>query len=213
MSEGHEEMPPPRSVGSRRLGILAAQTAMLVAACPTTALAHARGGEALGLLSGLRHPVTGLDHVLAMVAVGLWGAQLGAPAVWTLPVTFPMVMAVGGTLGLMGLQLPGIEVCIALSAIALGVMVWREARPNLLAAAFLVGFFAIFHGHAHGTELPPGGNGVLYSIGFVIATGTLHAVGIAMGLAHRWPAGRLALRGAGVLISIAGVAFLWRAIS
>ena len=186
---------------------------VLPLALPATAFAHTQGGEALGFFSGLLHPVSGLDHVLAMVAVGLWGAQLGAPAVWILPVTFPIVMAFGGTLGLIGLQLPGIEVCIALSAIALGLMVWREAQPNLLAAAFLVGFFAIFHGHAHGTELPPGANGILYSIGFVIATGTLHAVGIAIGLVHRWPAGRLAMRATGALVSIAGAAFLWRAIT
>jgi urease accessory protein len=186
---------------------------ILVLALPANVLAHSAGGEALGFFSGLAHPISGLDHVLAMVAVGLWGAQLGAPALLILPVTFPMVMAFGGMLGLMGVQLPGIEVCIALSAVALGLMVLREAQPNLLAAAFLVGFFAIFHGHAHGTELPQGANGMLYSIGFVIATGTLHAAGIAIGLVHRWPAGRLALRAAGALVSIAGVVFLWRAIA
>jgi urease accessory protein len=138
---------------------------------PITAFAHTGGGEAIGFWSGLKHRISGLDHILAMVAVGLWGAQLGPPAVWLLPVTFPIVMAFGGMLGLMGVKLPSIEVCIALSAVALGLMVLREAKPNLWAAAFLVGFFAIFHGHAHGTELPPGANGVLYSIGFVIAKG------------------------------------------
>ena len=94
-----------------------------------------------------------------MIAVGLWGAQLGAPAVWLLPVTFPMVMAFGGMLGLMGVALPGIEVGIAVSAIALGFAVFREARPSLWIAALVVGVFAIFHGNAHGTELPPGANG------------------------------------------------------
>jgi urease accessory protein len=178
-----------------------------------TALAHTRGGEALGFATGLRHPVSGLDHVVAMIAVGLWGAQLGAPAIWLLPVTFPMVMAFGGMLGLVGVPLPGIEVGIALSAIALGVAVFREARPKLWAAALLVGVFAIFHGHAHGTELPPGANGMLYSLGFVIATGTLHAVGIATGLVHRWPAGRAILRAAGATVALVGVAFLWRAIA
>jgi urease accessory protein len=180
---------------------------------PPAALAHTRGGEAAGFLSGLQHPVSGLDHVLAMIAVGLWGAQLGAPAVWLLPVTFPMVMAFGGMLGLMGVRLPGIEIGIALSAIGLGFAVFQEARPQLWVAALLVAVFAIFHGHAHGTELPPGANGILYSIGFVIATGTLHGVGISIGLVHRWPAGRLALRAAGALVAIAGVMFLWRAIS
>jgi urease accessory protein len=178
---------------------------------PAAAFAHSRGGEALGFVSGLQHPVSGLDHVLAMIAVGLWGAQLGAPAVWFLPVTFPMVMAFGGMLGLMGVRLPGIEVGIALSAIALGFVVCTEARPQLWAAVLLVAVFAIFHGHAHGTELPAGANGILYSIGFVIATGTLHALGISIGLIHRWPAGRVALRAAGAIVAVAGVAFLWRA--
>jgi urease accessory protein len=180
---------------------------------PASALGHTRGGEALGFTSGLLHPVSGLDHVLAMIAVGLWGAQLGAPAMWLLPVTFPMVMAFGGMLGLMGMKLPGIEVGIALSAIALGLAVCSEARPKLWIAALIVGFFAIFHGHAHGTELPPGANGILYSIGFVLATGTLHAVGISLGLIHRWPAGQTALRVAGAIVALAGVVFLWRAIS
>jgi urease accessory protein len=182
-------------------------------ACPATALAHTQGGEALGFATGLAHPVSGLDHVLAMIAVGLWGAQLGAPAVWLLPVTFPMVMAFGGMLGLMGVRLPGIEIGIALSAIALGFAVFREAQPRLWVAAILVGFFAIFHGHAHGSELPPGANGLLYSIGFVIATGALHAAGIGMGLVHRWPAGKISLRCAGALVALVGVAFLWRAIA
>jgi urease accessory protein len=181
-------------------------------ACPATALAHARGGEALGFTTGLAHPVSGLDHVLAMIAVGLWGAQLGAPAVWLLPVTFPMVMAFGGMLGLMGVRLPGIEIGIALSAIALGFAVFREAQPRLWVAAIIVGFFAIFHGHAHGSELPAGADGLLYSIGFVIATGALHAAGIGMGVVHRWPAGRTSLRAAGAVVTLAGVAFLWRAI-
>ena len=103
-----------------------------------------------------RHPVTGLDHVLAMVAVGIWGAQLGAPAIWVLPVTFPMVMALGGMAGLLGVGLPAVELGIGLSAILLGLMVALEARPPLGVAAGLVGFFGIFHGYAHGTELPGG---------------------------------------------------------
>jgi len=177
------------------------------------ALAHTRGGEGTGFLAGLAHPVSGLDHVLAMIAVGLWGAQLGPPAVWLLPVTFPMVMAFGGTLGLVGVKIPGIEIGIALSAIGLGAAVLFEARPKLAVAATLVGFFAIFHGHAHGSELPPGGNAILYSIGFVIATGLLHATGIAIGLIHRWPAGRTALRYAGAVVALAGLAFLWKALT
>jgi urease accessory protein len=145
-----------------------------------------------------------------MIAVGLWGAQLGRPAVWMLPVTFPMVMAFGGFLGLVGVRLPGIEAGIALSVLVLGLMVALEAKPKLAVAAVLVGAFAIFHGHAHGTELPPGQSGLAYSIGFVAATGCLHGVGILVGVAHRWPAGRKALRFAGAAVALAGVAFLAR---
>ncbi|MFO0965102.1 MAG: HupE/UreJ family protein [Gemmataceae bacterium] len=180
---------------------------------PATAPAHIAGVETAGLLNGLRHPVSGWDHILAMVAVGLWGAQLGAPAVWLLPITFPMVMAFGGMLGLMGLALPGIEIGIALSAIILGVMVGVEARPALWLAAVIVGFFAIFHGHAHGAELPPGADALLYSVGFVVATGSLHAAGIGMGLIHRWEWGQVALRVAGAAVAVAGVVFLWQAVT
>ena len=176
-------------------------------------LAHIHSGEGTGFTAGLLHPVTGLDHVLAMLAVGVWGAQLGAPAMWVLPVTFPMVMAFGGMLGLMGLKLPGIEIGIALSAIVLGVMVLLEARPELWVAAVIVGFFAIFHGCAHGTELPKGASAILYSAGFVIATGCIHLTGITIGLTHRWPVGRVGLRAMGVVIAAGGCWFLWQALS
>jgi urease accessory protein len=175
------------------------------------AQAHAQGGEAAGFLSGLAHPVSGLDHVLAMIAVGLWGAQLGAPALWLLPVTFPMAMALGGMLGLIGVPLPGVEIGITVSAVLLGAAVLLELRPPLVIAAALVGCFANFHGHAHGTELPPGQDGLLYSIGFVVATGCLHVVGIALGLSHAWSWGRAALRMAGGGVAVAGLVFLWNA--
>lgn len=185
-------------------------TAMMVA---LPAWAHEQAGQAAGFVTGMLHPVSGLDHVLAMVAVGLWGAQLGAPAIWLLPVTFPLVMAFGGFLGLVGLPLPGVEVGIAASAILLGTMVASQCRPPLWMAAVAVGFFAIFHGHAHGTELPAGQSGLLYSVGFVIVTGCLHATGIAIGSIHRWQRGRVALRAAGAVVGAAGVFFLWRAVA
>jgi urease accessory protein len=190
---------------------VAALVVALTWAGPQRAFAHTGSDEALGLLSGLAHPVSGLDHALAMIAVGLWGAQLGAPAVWRLPVTFPMVMAVGGFLGLVGVALPAVEWVIALSAVALGWMVLREARPPLWAAALVVGVFAVFHGHAHGTELPAGASGLSYSVGFVAATGVLHLAGIAFGLAHRWPLGRIAIRAAGAGVAAAGLTFAWQA--
>lgn len=186
---------------------------LMLALITLPAWAHEQAGQAAGFVTGLLHPGSGLDHVLAMVAVGLWGAQLGAPAIWLLPVTFPLVMACGGFLGLLGVPLPGVEVGIAASAVLLGAMVATESRPPLALAAALVAFFAVFHGHAHGTELPAGQSGLLYSFGFVVATGCLHAVGIALGLLHRWRSGRVALRGAGAAVGLAGLVFLWRALA
>jgi len=186
---------------------------LALAVVPAVALAHEETGQAAGFLAGLAHPVSGLDHVLAMIAVGLWGAVLGPPAIWVLPVAFPLVMAVGGLMGLLGVPLPGVEVGIAVSAIVLGVMVLAEVRPPLWLAAAIVSFFAIFHGHAHGRELPEGTSALLYSLGFVVATGLLHAVGIALGVAHRWALGRQAVRVAGGGVAAAGCFFLWRAIA
>ena len=180
---------------------------------PLTALAHVEGGAAGGFLSGFSHPISGLDHVLAMVAVGLWGAQLGAPAIWLLPVAFPIMMAFGGLLGLSGVELPAVELGIALSAVILGALILGAIRLPLVAALLVVGFFAVFHGHAHGTEMSPGQSAILYSIGFVIATGLLHAAGIGIGLIQRWNAGRVALRGAGSLVMAGGLFFLWNALA
>jgi urease accessory protein len=191
-------------------GALAWTALALIGAEPL--LAH-EGSTAAGFLSGLHHPISGLDHVLAMVAVGLWGAQLGAPAVWLLPVTFPMVMAFGGMVGLMGLPLPATEIGIALSAVLLGAMVAAEARPAIVWAAGLVAFFAIFHGYAHGTELPEGESGLTYSLGFVISTGLLHAAGIAIGLIHKWEWGKVTLRAAGGVVTLGGFYFLWEALT
>ncbi len=199
---------------SRRIpGLLTVPFALALLACCAPALAHAQRGQAAGFVTGLLHPVSGLDHVVAMIAVGLWGAQLGRPAIWALPVTFPLVMAFGGFLGLVGVALPGMEIGIAVSALALGLAVAVAWRPPLWVAAAMVGFFAIFHGYAHGTELPPGQSGLTYSLGFVMATGCLHATGIAIGLVHRWPAGRLVLRALGVVVAGAGVYFMAAAIS
>ncbi|MFZ1426495.1 MAG: HupE/UreJ family protein [Geminicoccaceae bacterium] len=184
-----------------------------LALCSGEASAHLLAGEAGGFLSGFEHPAAGLDHVLAMVSVGIWGAQLGAPALWLLPVMFPMVMALGGFLGLIGVPVPGVEVGIAVSALVLGMAILLQWRPPVAAALFVVCVFAIFHGHAHGTELPPGESGLLYSMGFVIATGCLHLVGITAGLAHRWGWGARALQGAGAAVASGGVFFLWHAVA
>ena len=185
--------------------------ALLTALWTQSALGHALQGQAEGFLTGLLHPLSGADHVLAMVAVGLWGAQLGVPAIWVLPVAFPLVMAMGGMLGFLGVPVPGVEYGIAASAIVLGTAVAFEVRPSLVIAALVVGCFAVFHGHAHGTELPAGQSALLYSMGFVIATGCLHAVGIGIGTVHRRLWGRQLLRAAGTVVAAGGVFFMWQA--
>lgn len=187
--------------------------AAVVATVSAPALAHVEAGQATGLLSGFLHPISGLDHVLAMVAVGLWGAILGAPAVWVLPIAFPLVMAMGALLGFLGVPLPGVEYGIAASAILLGAAVAFEVRPPVAFAALLVGVFAIFHGYAHGSELPPGQSALLFSMGFVIATGALHAVGIGIGALKGRVWGGAVLRAAGSMVAAGGAFFMWKALA
>jgi urease accessory protein len=195
-------------MGPRVIKLFASLLCLLLA---SPALAHT-GRVAGGFAGGFAHPLLGPDHVVAMVAVGLWGAFLGAPAIYILPVVFPLVMAAGGVAGILGVTLAGVEIGIAVSAAVLGMMVALAARPPLWAAGVIVGAFAIFHGQAHGAELPPGADALAYSAGFVIATGCLHLFGIALGLLARWPMGRIAVRTAGAVIAIAGVMFLGRLI-
>lgn len=177
---------------------------------PALVVAHVApgsGGDG-GLVSGLLHPITGLDHVVAMIAVGLWGAQLGAPALWVLPIAFPLVMALGGMLGVTGVPLPFVESGIAVSGIVLGLMVAFAVRPPLWLAFLLVACFAVFHGHAHGTELPDFGVPILYATGFVVATGLLHLTGIGIGATGRWPAGAWLVRGGGGFVALIGGYYL-----
>lgn len=170
--------------------------------------AHQGVGLAGGFVSGFMHPALGLDHVVAMVAVGLWGAFLGAPAIWTLPIVFPLVMAFGGALGLAGIPIPQIETGIGVSAVVLGSMVAFSVRPPIWVAASIVAVFAVFHGYAHGAELPVAANPLAYSVGFVIATGLIHLTGILFGLLVRWPRGKVAVQAGGGAIALAGVGFL-----
>lgn len=167
--------------------------------------AHVEAGGAGSVVAGFLHPVTGIDHVVAMVAVGLWGAVLGPPAIWLLPVAFPMVMAFGGLLGLLAVPLPGVETGIALSALVLGVLVMFQTRLPLVLTFLLVGLFALFHGFAHGVELPEGGDALLFSLSFVVATGLLHLVGIALGEVRRWAWGQSLLKLAGAAIAAVGI--------
>ena len=184
---------------------IAALALLMVA---TSAQAHTGTGTVGGFLSGFEHPILGWDHVIAMVAVGLWGTFLGWPAIWMLPVIFPIVMAFGGALGIIGVPLPSVETGIALSGILLGSMVAFAVRAPLWIAATFVGIFAVFHGHAHGSELPQAADPVAYGVGFVIATGLLHLSGIGLGFLTRLPFGGFAVRGLGLGIAATGAAFL-----
>jgi urease accessory protein len=171
-------------------------------------LAHEAEGVAGGFAGGFSHPLFGWDHVVAMVAVGLWGAFLGVPAIWMLPVVFPLVMAFGGALGVAGVPIPAVEAGIALSGVMLGLLVALAVKSPLWVAAVIVGAFAVFHGHAHGTELPEAASPYAYAVGFVIATGLLHLAGIAFGHLTTWPWGNYAVRTAGLVIAAVGAAFL-----
>ena len=173
------------------------------------AFAHTGEGISGGFLSGLTHPIFGWDHVVAMVAVGLWGAVLGRPAIWILPIVFPLVMAFGAALGVVGIEVPFIEAGIALSGVVLGLLILFLVKAPMAVAAVLVGLFAIFHGHAHGTELPESANPIAYAIGFVIATGLLHLFGIVFGTLMSSNAGKLAVRAGGALSGLVGAAFLF----
>lgn len=173
-----------------------------------SAFAHSESGVTGGLVSGLLHPVLGFDHLVAMVAVGLWGAQLEKPAIWLLPITFPMVMAVGALVGLAGLPMPGVEFGIAASGIVLGAAVAGNFKPPLALAAIVVAAFGVFHGHAHGSEIPQAANPLAYGVGFVLSTGLLHLSGILIGLLLKWPWGSIVVRACGVVVAGVGAVAL-----
>lgn len=187
---------------------------LLVASCGV-ALAHTGHGGAGGFAHGFTHPLGGLDHVLAMVAVGLFAAHLGGRALWLVPATFVAVMALGGALGMTGAGLPFVETVIALSVVVLGLAVALRIGVPTPAAMALVGFFAIFHGHAHGAEMPADASGVAYAAGFMLATALLHGTGIALGLtiarlgefaarrSVQVAGGAMALAGAAILVGVA----------
>lgn len=183
--------------------------ALAMAAGP--ALAHSGTGLAGGFLSGVMHPLAGPDHLLAMVAVGLWGAFLGRPLIFVLPMVFPAMMALGGVMGMANTPMPPVEIGIALSVLVLGIAIAGAYKAPVWVATILVAVFAVFHGYAHGQELPSAADPLGYSVGFVLATGSLHVAGIGLGLLAGRPQGAAAVRGLGALIAAAGVYFLYRA--
>jgi urease accessory protein len=182
--------------------------AALFSLLPQAALAHITQGAMGGFTSGFEHPLTGPDHLLAMFAVGVWGAQMGGRAVWTLPVTFPLIMVLGGIAGMLHLPIPDIELGIALSIIVLGSAILFAWHPVELIALLVIAVFAICHGYAHGAELPRAADPADYAVGFVVATGLIHVFGIGAGLAlHKPYKGRMA-QGLGGMIAAGGFYYL-----
>ena len=175
--------------------------ALALALVPMVAQAHpGHGSETAGIGAGLAHPFTGLDHILAMIAVGLWAVQLGKRALWLLPVSFVSAMAAGAALGMAGVRLPFVEPAILASVIGLGALVAFAARLPLGASAAVVAVAALFHGQAHGSEMPADASGLLSVTGFILATAMLHAIGIAGGFTLQRIAQHRAIRAAGVAI-------------
>jgi urease accessory protein len=197
-------------VSAIRRGFAAALTlAIALALLPGGgALAHIIQGQAGGFGQGFEHPLTGVDHFLAMFAVGIWGAQMGGRAVWALPVTFPLIMAAGGLAGMLGLPLPHVELGIAVSILALGSAIAFAWRPVEIVALVLIGIFAICHGYAHGVELPSAADPADYAAGFVIATGLIHLLGVGVGLGLGKPFGGRLARTLGGVIAVGGIYFL-----
>jgi urease accessory protein len=182
---------------------------------PAAAFAHTghadAGGLASSLMHGLAHPITGIDHVLAMVAVGVLAAQLGGRALWLVPLSFVAVMAAAGTFGMAGIRMPSAEVGIALSVVVLGVAIAVSRKLPALATMALVGFFALFHGYAHGAEVPAAASAFSYAAGFIVATALLHAMGVGLGLMLGLEGGRLGRRlvqACGVAMALLGTAIL-----
>jgi urease accessory protein len=176
------------------------------------AAAHVGTGLPGGFTSGFMHPFSGIDHLLAMVSVGLWGAFLGRPLIYALPVVFPAMMVAGAIMGMAGVPLPPVEVGIALSVLVLGGCIALAVRAPIWAACLIVALFAVFHGYAHGKELPSAADPISYSAGFVLATGLLHVAGICLGLLNERPYGVVATRSFGGVIAVMGAWFLYRSI-
>jgi urease accessory protein len=190
---------------------VAALATASVALAAGPASAHIINAQGAGFAAGLAHPLGGLDHLLAMVAVGLWATQLGGRALWAVPGAFVGMMAVGGAISLSHIGLPAVELGIAGSLVFLGLLVATATKAPTWVGCIVVALFAVFHGHAHGAELPEAAQPILYAAGFVIATAFLHGVGIAAGLtAPRLGevAGRWAVRGGGAAVAVMGAAFL-----
>jgi len=174
-------------------------------ALPTLAFAHTGVGHTHGFLAGAGHPVLGLDHVCAMIAVGLWAAQRGGRAIWAVPTTFVLVMAMGGALGIAGVTLPLVEPGIVGSVLILGLLIAAAVRLPVVASALIVGLFAIFHGFAHGAEMPASSSGLAYGAGFMLVTAALHLCGIGLAMLMAKVGSERVVRYAGGAIAACGV--------
>ncbi|MBI5438671.1 MAG: HupE/UreJ family protein [Nitrosomonadales bacterium] len=172
---------------------------------PSFAYAHVGVGEASGFMHGLMHPTSGLDHICAMLAVGIWAAQMGGRSVWAVPLAFVGVMALGGTLPMLGIGLPFVEQGIVLSVLLLGVLIAASIRLPLWLSSGMVGLFALWHGHAHGAEMPELASGIEYALGFLLATALLHVAGIAFSLGMQRRLHERLVQAAGAGIALCGL--------
>ena len=176
---------------------------------PAAALAHPGHDGATGFLHGFVHPVTGIDHILAMIAVGLLAAQYGGRALWLIPMSFLVAMAIAGVIGMAGIVVPVAEVGIGVSVVVLGLAIAFQLKPPTFVAMGVVGFFALFHGYTHGAELPDGITGLSFALGFLFATTLLHSTGVGLGLLmQRQASGPRLIRAGGGVMALVGIAVL-----
>ncbi len=195
--------PSPTRPAAAHAARLACALGLLALA--SSAAAHTTDASGGGFVAGFLHPLQGSDHLLAMLAVGIWGAVLGAPLLWALPVVFPLLMVLGSVLGIAGVPVPFVEVGIALSVLLLGAVIAAGWRAPVAVAIAIVAFFGALHGYAHGAELPEAASPAAHATGFVLSTGLLHLGGIALGELRRLPRGMLLVRLGGAAIAATGL--------
>ena len=190
---------------TRKIGACSMALLCAAALAPASAFAHTGAGHVAGFGHGFAHPLGGLDHILAMVAVGIWASQAGGKSLWAVPATFVGVMLLGGVLGAAGVTLPYIEEGIIVSVLMLGVLIALAARLPMALSMAVVGLFALFHGHAHGAEMPVAASALAYGMGFTLATALLHISGISIGALFQKTARAQSVRYAGAAIAVSGL--------
>jgi len=192
-----------------RFGDMKLSSLAFVLFTPILLYLHPQIGSSSGFMTGFAHPLNGLDHMIAMFAVGLWAVQVGGKGIWLIPLAFVCMMIAGGILGMSGVTVPFVETGIIMSVLILGVLLVASARLPIAAGMVLMGIFALFHGHSHGTEIPATVSGLAFSAGFALSTVMLHSAGIAAGLTLRKASKMKVLRYAGAAIIASGIMMIF----